>query len=83
METEESASLVGEWQKVETKEDQALRQEAQAQQKRLEVLESSVKNIELLLTGQVQALSAQSQASGSKPMTTVKETPPAQAGVGK
>ena len=69
---EECGLSAGEWQKV--VDDPALRKEVQSQNERLMQMESSVKNIELLITSQIQA---QAAPAGSKP------GPPGQAGVVK
>ena len=69
---EECGLSAGEWQKV--VDDPALRKEVQSQNERLMQMESSVKNIELLITSQNQAQAA---------VAETKPGPSGQAGVVK
>ena len=73
---EECGLSAGEWQKV--VDDPALRKEVQSQNERLMQMESSVKNIELLITSQIQA-----QTTAQAVVAEQKPGPSGQAGVVK
>jgi TolA-binding protein len=76
MEEDLEGSLVsGEWQKV--TDEPALRKEVQEQNNRLQQMESAVKNIQDLITSQIQAQTSVQQASASK-----EPRPPGQTGAG-
>ena len=76
MEEEPECSLLaGEWQKV--TDEPALRKEVQEQNNRLQQMESAVKNIQDLITSQIQAQTSVQQASAS-----MGPRPPGQTGAG-